>query len=270
MKKHLSISNIAWPAAEDHAALALAASLGYTGIELAPMKVFGSLEAASTDAVSRYRGHLADAGLSVSALQAVLFGIHGIHLFETEEMRVELARRLTQVAVLAGRLGGVPCVFGAPKLRDPGAQGASWAFETAVRFFSEIAPVFEDHGSRLCLEANPSIYGCRFVTRTCEALAVVKAVARSGFGLHFDTGTVFVNCETGDEFEAGLAHAIHLHVSEPQLAPIGSSGAGHAQLAAVVAKSGYTGWVSVEMKETSDWHAAMREAALVARLYLGG
>jgi sugar phosphate isomerase/epimerase len=40
----------------------------------------------------------------------------------------------------------------------------------------------------------------------------------------------------------------HFHISEPELAPIGTGGVAHPAFAAELRSAGYGGWVSVEMR----------------------
>lgn len=264
----LAISNLAWPAAEDNAALALAAELGFDGIELAPAKVFGDLHSVAPDRIAAYRRHLAGMGLAVPALQGLLFGAPGAHLFTDSESRESMAVHLRRVAAIAGDLGAGACVFGAPALRDPGPLAPDDAHRIAVDFLRDLAPHFAAAGSSLCFEANPARYGCRFVMRTQEAFALVEAVDAAGIALQLDTGTMFVNGE--DPAVIGrVAHRIgHLHVSEPDLAPVASSGVDHAPVAAALGASGYSGFVSIEMKCLPDWSAAIRQAhAFVEHVY---
>jgi sugar phosphate isomerase/epimerase len=262
-----SISNIAWPADQDDSALDLAIKLGFAGIEVAPAKVFGSLDDASPAAAHAYRKKLASRGLAIPALQAVLFGVKDIHLFESADARARLGARLDQVSALASELAAPVCVFGSPGLRDPGERDTSEAWRIAEDFFSEVAPSFAGRGTILCFEANPSLYNCRFITGTEEAIHLVKAVGRKGFSLQLDFGTVFINDEGRAMVEQAGRLASHCHISEPGLAPIGSAGADHAMTAQALIASGYSKWVSIEMRTVEDWRAAMTNAALLVQKY---
>ena len=201
MSGKLAISNIGWPSEADGEALALARDLGFNGIELAPTKVFGPLDESDDQTIVAYRDTMAEQGLRVPALQAILFGVSGAHLFKSEAARVELGVRLTRVAEIAGLLGAGACVFGSPGLRDPGDLAADEARDIAVAFFAGIAPRFADHGTTLAFEANPTIYNCGFVTRTLEAVELVRQVATPGFGLQIDMGTVFANDEPDEAID---------------------------------------------------------------------
>lgn len=258
-----SISNIAWPAEADDQALDLAISLGFTGIEVAPAKVFGSLDTASQERAVNYREKLASLGLEIPAMQAILFGVSDAHLFRDPESRRRLASRLEQVSDIAQALGARSCVFGSPTLRDPGDLGQKDAMELAVDFFSEIADVYAQRNVQLCFEANPPQYNCRFVTRTTEAMDLVAAVSKVGFTLQFDAGAVFMNGESAQVATAAARLAGHAHISEPNLAPIGSTGVDHAMIAASLDEAKYVGWRSIEMRSAQDWRQAMKDSASI-------
>lgn len=263
-----SISNIAWPAEHDPEALDLVAALGFSGVELAPAKVFGPLADASRTHIARYRETLERRGLKVSALQAILFGVTDVHLFRSEAERDGLAERLAGVAQIAGELGATACVFGSPALRDPGVLSTTEALNIATDFFGALALVFEQHGTVLAFEANPSIYDCRFVTRTIDAIDLVRRVDTAGFGLQLDLGTVFANDEDDETLQSAAAMAVHCHASEPHLAALGTGGYDHRRTAAILRESGYNRWVSVEMRSVNEWRSAIHNAGfLLAETY---
>jgi len=256
----LSISNIAWPADADAAALDLVAELGFQGVVLAPAKVFGDIATASLDKIRAYRVELEARGLVVPALQAIFYGLSGAHLFQSEAARARMGTHLRRVAEVAGALGASACVFGAPALRDPGSLPLAESLAVATQFFCEIAPAFAAQRVALCFEANPPLYGCRFITATEDAFKLVERVDAVGIALQIDTGTMFVNGEDPGVIARVCSRIGHVHVSEPGLAPIGSSGVDHRPITAALDGIGYAGWVSIEMKATSDWQSAVRTA----------
>lgn len=267
----LSISNIAWPSEADEAAIDLVAELGFDGIELAPGKVFGDVATVPLKSVRAYGSRLRDAGLTIPALQGILFGIRGAHLFQTDESRSIMAEHLCRVAEIAAELGAYACVFGAPSLRDPGNLSTSHAWDEACGFFRKIASHFEQHGATLCFEANPPLYGCRFITETLEAFRLVEAVDCAGFSLQLDTGTIFINDESADTINTVSKRVDHIHISEPSLAPLGTSGVGHAAIARAIAGSRCKGWMSIEMRAGDAWEAALHRAhGLVRECYYSG
>jgi sugar phosphate isomerase/epimerase len=268
-RSRLAVSNIAWPSDADEAALDVAVESGFTGIELAPAKSFGPWDAIDITEIRRLAAALAARGVPVVALQAILFGVAGGKLFGNEAERATLAHHLALVARIAGACGGVPCVFGAPAARNPGDLPPDVAFEHAAGFFRAIAPRFADEGTTLAFEANPAAYGCRFITHTTDAIALVQEVDQPGFALQLDTGTMLMNGEPPALAGHAAPFATHCHASAPQLAPVAAFAASHAPIATALRAAGYTGWVSVEMRATPEWESALREAgAAMSKVWL--
>ena len=252
MTRGFAVSNLAFPSISDGETLSELRSCGITGIELVPSKSVPGWPSAPSG-LKELRESLEGEGLPVIALQAILFGISGAALFTSDDTRQRLFEHLTMVAQIGGALGAAACVFGAPGARDPGNLSPVEAFEQAAEFFSRIAPVYAAEGTCLTLEANALSYGCRFITRTREALELVRQVNHSGLRVQIDTGTAFLMQEEPSEILDALAWARHFHVSEPDLAPIGTTRSNHAAIAATLDSACYGGWLSIEMRETPDW-----------------
>jgi D-psicose/D-tagatose/L-ribulose 3-epimerase len=265
----IAISNIVLPdGVGDIAACAAFRRLGYGGIELAPGKSVTGWPVAPAG-LAETRTRIEGEGLAVVALQAILFGITGVALFGPQEARARLYDHLAMVARFAGALGARACVFGAPGVRDPGDLAADAAFRIAADFFGGLAPAFEREGTTLAFEANAPAYGCKFGTTTREALELVRSVDHAGFRLQIDTGTIFLNQEDPDVIVEAAPYASHFHVSEPQLAVLGSSGVDHGPLAEALGVSAYQGWISAEMKANEHWEGAAAGAAeLLSELYM--
>lgn len=260
MTRRYAISNIAWPAEADEQAVAAAARLGFSGIEIAPSKLFGPWADIRLSDVAAYREKLADRGLAIPAMQAILFGRSELRLFGDQADHAALRDHLTLVARIAAAAGAYACVFGSPKQRDPGDRPTAQAMEEAAAFFRTLAPVFAAEGCALAFEANVPAYGCRFVTRTEEAIELVGMVGHPAFKLQLDLGTVTANEEPMEVVARAVPHAAHLHISEPALAPVGSAGTDHSRLASTIAAAGWDRWLSVEMTSRGDWPAEMHAA----------
>jgi sugar phosphate isomerase/epimerase len=70
----LSVSNIAWPATADDAAAEVLRAYGAGGVEIAPARVCERPWEASAATVAASRAAWEDRGLTIVALQALLFG----------------------------------------------------------------------------------------------------------------------------------------------------------------------------------------------------
>jgi sugar phosphate isomerase/epimerase len=263
-KLELSVSNIAFPAGKLEEALALLSQLDIDTLEVAPHNVFGRWDVSGAE-IDAFRKRLADAGMRCIALQGITFGAGAAHLFASADRREALYRHLVLIAKMAGRLGAGASVFGAPRLRDPGDLEPEQARAIAVDFLRRIGRIFASEGTTLSFEPNSRHYACRFVTTTTEAIDLMKEVDVPGTGLQIDTGTVFLENEEPDVLIQAAPYAAHAHVSEPDLAPVGSADVDHHSVSEALRKSGYAGSLSIEMKETSDWPSALRRAVSFTR-----
>jgi sugar phosphate isomerase/epimerase len=244
----LAASNIAWSADDDAAAAEILASLGFEGIEIAPTRVWPSPLATSAAERLAFRREWEARELPVVAMQALVFGRPDLVLFGEPAAREALATHLRGMIDLGADLGAGTLVFGSPKNRLRGSLGFEQALEIAAPFFRALGEYAAARGTALCVEANPPEYGCDFVTRAEEAADLVTRAASPGFGLHLDAGGMHLTGGAESSIRRLAAGARHFHVSEPGLAPVGSSSADHRSLAAALAAVGYRGWASVEMR----------------------
>lgn len=244
----LAISNIAWLPGEAPAALEAMRQAGVDALEIAPTLLFENPLAVSEAQARAKRAELEATGVRVVAFQALLFGRPELKVFDpaTHPALLDLLERLS---ALAGSLGAGPLVFGSPKNRQRGDLPFPEALPRAADLFRRAAEKAAAHGVTLCIEPNAKDYGCDFVTDTCEALALVKAVGHPGFGLHLDAGVLAMN---GEEPEAALGAALpglrHFHASEPFLERLGAGRVDHRRLGGLLRQLGYEGCVSIEMR----------------------
>lgn len=271
----LAISNIAWPAGADHEAAPLLHAHGVEGVELALTKIWPEPLEAPAAEVRAYRESWEKRGVSIAALQALLFGKPHLTVFGPDSMRRQTLEYLAGIIERAAWLGARALVFGSPKNRQRGEHSSREAWTIAVPFFRELGRIASRHGVYFCVEPNPGDYGCDFVTTVAEGIELVDAVGEEGFGLHLDTGGMAL---TGEPPAASIAAAAercrHFHVSEPFLAEVGRGQTPHGESAEALRARKYQGWVSIEMgeaKEPGAWRAAMERAlGFVRRTYAGG
>ena len=244
----LAMSAIAWEPPEDDAAARILREQGFTGVELAPTKIFARADKASDAELASCRTAWEGRGLRIVALQALLFGRADLTMFgNTHDATVEY---LSGVVRLGARLGAGALIFGSPRNRARGALPLAEAWPRAVEFFRTLGDVAAEAGTCLCIEPNPERYGADFATTSAEAQRLVEEVASPGFGLHLDAACALL---AGEDFPARLragAHVLkHVHLSEPDLLPVRAGGSVNLPaISAALDEIGYTGWVSVEMK----------------------
>ncbi len=245
----LAVSNIAWNTEEDSAAFERLRYQGITGLEIAPPRVWPEPAAVSTEAALAYRKEMAALGFDLVAFQSLLFGKNHWNLFQ-EDSAPECHDYLIELGRLASRLGVRVLVFGSPRNRAvPETMTAEKAEQKAVEFFHSLGCAYAEMGVILGLEPNPAAYACNFIQTIDEAASLIRKVDSPGFRLHLDAGEMQMNDEVIESVVPRHIDLVaHVHASEPMLAPLSASWAGHKRLAAVLKANGYNGWVSLEMK----------------------
>lgn len=237
----LAASNIGWQAGDDEAVYALLQQLGYTGLEIAPTRFVGerpyakcAAAAAKADALRRRYG------LVIPSMQSIWYG-QTDNLFDARGA-ARLAAYTRRAVDFAAAVGCPSLVFGNPRQRRVPAGARP---DDALGFFAEISAYARLHGTAVALEANPAVYGTNFCTASAEAFAWARRVP--GLRANYDVGTQLTNGEPPALLPEQLDIVAHIHLSEPQLAPIRPRPE-HRALAEGLRRAGYQGFVSVEMK----------------------
>lgn len=248
------VSNIAWrPEEEASVAKALQAA-GVTQVEIAPMRAVPQPWQPDPAQARQYRNWWQDHGISVVAMQALLFGRDGLALFEEAEKRQRTREHLLGVFDLAALLGAQRLVFGSPGQRKRGQRPEAEVWEIAVEFFRDLGHEAARRGTCLCIEPNPPQYGCDWVTDAATGARLVREVASPGFGLHLDAAGMHMAGDDGPQSLRSARDVLrHVHFSAPQLQHVHrSTGVDYPALAAALRDSGYTATVSIEMRNQPD------------------
>jgi sugar phosphate isomerase/epimerase len=239
----------------------LLSEAGVQGIEVAPTRFWPGWHGASAEAASLEKRRLAAEGFRVSSLQAILFGQPELRLFGSDRDREALFEHLVLCADLAIGLAAEQLVFGAPKNRGLCGRSPDDAFRIAREFFRRAGCYYAARGLCLCLEPNPRQYVCDFAVDSSEAAALVYDVDSPGFGLHLDTGCLYLAGE--DPAEAIRNHSgilRHFHVSEPFLAGLDSRVVDHKPVFEALEAICYRGWVALEMRAATNPLAGLANA----------
>jgi sugar phosphate isomerase/epimerase len=244
----LCVSQLGWHKPDNPAVLGLLLAEHVRAIEVTPSKIFGGWDRATPEAAAEFARSMRDYGLAIPAFQAIYFGVSGLHVFDGAAAQQALYDHTARVAELAAAMAARVLVFGAPRLRDPGDRTPEQAMDAAIPVFSRLAAIASDHGAVIGIEANPALYGCRFLTQTDQAAALVRLVNHPGLRLHLDAGGMGLENEDIAAIVAAHADLIcHVHASEPHLASFDHPGPWHEKLAMALATIGYQGDISIEM-----------------------
>jgi D-psicose/D-tagatose/L-ribulose 3-epimerase len=267
----LAVSHLAWTPEEDAEAHALLRELGVSQIEIAPARFWSKWASASQDSLRFAIARVADAGMSVVAFQALLFGRPDLTLFESDEARENCAKFCEGLAALAGISGARALVFGSPKNRIiPEAMRQEEAWRIAREFFRRIGAAAAARSVCFCLEPNPAEYGGNFLTHMEGTVSLIREIESAGVCLQVDAGELAMNAEDVERVIADNSHLIgHVHISQPLLGDFSQPWEGHARLAKSLRASGYADTISIEMKRADRGLDAVREAIKFARACYG-
>ena len=266
----LAFSNIAWDPPEEAELLPILSATGITGIEIAPTKNWPGWIGA-TPAAARDTAHqLSAAGFAIPSMQAILFGKAELKVFGGEAEHTAFLNHIESVAAIAESLGAKTLVFGSPSNRDPGELTFEQAMEIAVGVFRAAGDICARRDVWLGIEANPTAYGCKFVTRWFEAAELVRRCANPGVRLHLDAACTFLAGDDPAEAVAKTSDILaHVHISEPQLGAFDNPSVDHQAFGSALKRAGYSGWCSVEMRRAAEPQTAIAKAAALARAFYG-
>lgn len=265
-QKKLAISNIAWAAENDLEIYELMKKYDFTGLEIAPTRIFSTLPYEQLEAAAKWKEELFKTyGFEIPSMQSIWFGRQE-KLFEDDKQRnilIEYTKKATDFAAV------IECknlVFGCPKNRVlPNGQ----TFENVTQakgFFKTIGEYAVLHNTVIGMEANPPIYQTNYINTTKEALELIKSVDSKGFLLNLDVGTMIENCESVEILENHARYINHVHVSEPGLKYI-SKRTLHQELAAFLRESQYNGYISIEMQRQDSVQAVAEAMEYVREIF---
>lgn len=260
----IAASNIGWAAADDAAVLARMAELGFSGIEVAPTRIFEEDPYSRKAEFAAWAAEVeAEHGLSVCSIQSIWRG-RAESMFDEEGAAALLA--YTGEACRFAEAGHADnLVFGCPGNRSvpQGRDGLE-----AVPFLEACGSLAAASGVVFALEANPPMYGTNFLNTTAEAVGFLDAMGGApGLGLNLDVGAMVCAGEGASVAERAFRHISHVHVSEPGLAPV-EARCLHRELRAVLEGCGYGGYVSLEMG-CSDLGTVIGRLEYMAKTFLG-
>jgi sugar phosphate isomerase/epimerase len=252
MTMRLAVSNLAWPADQELAAFALLQRLGVQGIEVAPTRL-AAWDALPEGALTSYRERVRSAGLAVSSLQAILFGLPDLQLLGEGKAFTGLLDHMRRVADIAAALGAGPLVFGSPRNRLTMGMPAGEAWNRARDRLRELGEIVAHADAVIGIEPVPAIYGGEFLASWHDVLQMVQDVDHPAVQVHLDTGCVTLGGDAiGEAIRTSSRWLAHFHAAEPQLAAFTNPAPAHTEAAEALKEVGYSRWMSIEMREQSD------------------
>lgn len=245
----LSISNIGWDACNDASVFGLMKKYGYSGLEIAPTRIFLESPYERLDEAKAWVEDLKnEEGFIVPSIQSIWFGRQE-KIFGTEEERQILVDYTKKAIDFAETIGCGNIVFGCPRNRNM-PEGVDE--NIAISFFKEIGDYAAEHNTVIGMEANPPIYNTNYINDTKSAFKLIEKVDSSGFKLNLDVGTMIQNSESAEELAGNVYLINHVHISEPGLKIIAQREI-HKKIKGILVNEGYHKFISVEMGKGNDY-----------------
>ena len=259
----LAISNIGWTALNDSEMYQYICNEGFSGIEIAPTRIFPANPYEDLQAAQNWADDLrVHYGLNIPSMQSIWYG-RTEKIFGSEQERKALTDYTIQAIDFAAAIGCRNLVFGCPKNR---VLDDRLAWQIGVDFFRELAAYAVEYDVVIGMEANPDIYGTNYVNTTLEALNLLAEADMSGFKLNLDLGTMIQNEESPDILRGQVQYISHVHISEPFLQPI-EKRALHRKVADILREENYQGFVSIEMGKVEDLTVLKKAMAYVKEVF---
>lgn len=245
----ISISNIAWDEADDDRVYSILKKYNIYGLDIAPGRIFDRpLQIRENDG-QNFVVHINKWGLTPVGMQSLLFGTDGLEMFgPTKEETVAYLKKMMDYAY---KVGITRLVFGSPKNRLIGNLNETKTKKLSQEIFYDLGNYAQNRNMIFCIEPNPTVYGADFVTNTLEGIELVKQVNNKGFRLHMDLGTIIINNEdVEDVIMKGIGLTAHVHLSHPNLEQVIGLKEYHLRFKKALESNGYSGVVSIEMKNS--------------------
>jgi len=245
---NLSISNLAWNESENDAIYNYIKENGFSGIEIAPKKIFSQFPDGIQEEIDTFRLQISTRyALEIASMQSIWFGCTE-NIFSSKQERTYLLDYTKKIIKFAEKLFCKNIVFGCPRNR---AYTGILDYEIAFSFFYDLGCFAIEHNTVIALEANPLIYGTNFLNTTSDTIDFVKKVNCDGLKVNLDTGTIIQNNENITSYAGDFSLISHVHISEPNLELIQKRQL-HNMIADMLRQNVYNNYVSIEMKYSNN------------------
>lgn len=248
----------------DHADVCrCAASLGYTGLEVAPFTLAPRLADFADLDRRRFRQVAEKNGLTVIGLHWLLAKTEGLQLTASDPAtRRRTAAYLIDLARCCRDLGGTLMVFGSPaQRRIPEEVTREQATDFAVDTFRQALPGIADCGVRLCMEPL-SPPEADFINTCREAVALLDRLDHPNALLHLDVKAMATDeAPVPELIRRHAARLGHFHANDVNRRGPGFGDTDFVPIFRALQDIAYTGWVSVEVFDyTPDPETIARES----------
>ena len=251
-----------WPFAQACQAMR---RIGYSGIEIAPFTL--AERPADIGAAQRreYRDIIQSEGLVFAGLHWLMVSPKGLHVTTPDAaLRERSWGHIRDLIDLCADLGsGGVMVFGSPKQRSTtGGLSRAEATRNFIDGLAGVAPQAAARGVTILVEALP-IDQADVVLTLEEAAGIVREIASPGVRTMFDVHNAIHEAEPHAVLvEKWFDYIRHVHVNELDGKHCGAGTYDYKPVFEVLARRGYSGWISLEAFDFTPGAERLAEESL--------
>lgn len=230
---------------------ALAAALGYQGLEVAPFTLAADPLAISDAQARGFARTAADHGLTIAGLHWLLVAPAGLSIVSPDTaVRQRTAAAMVRLVELCAAMGGRYLVHGSPKQRSvPPGDTRDAARERALACFAPAAQAAGRCGVTYCVEPL-SRHETDFINTVDDAVQIIDAIASPAF-------RTMIDCSAAGQAESEPVAALirrwwptgklaHVQLNDPNRRAPGQGDMRFAPILAALREVGYDGVLAVE------------------------
>lgn len=230
---------------------ALAAALGYQGLEVAPFTLAADPLAITDAQAAAFARMAADQGLAITGLHWLLVAPAGLSIVSPDPaVRGRTAAAMERLVELCAAMGGRYLVHGSPKQRSvPTGDTRDAARERALACFARAARAAERCGVTYCVEPLAPAE-TDFINTVAEAVQIVDAIGSPAF-------RTMVDCSAAGQAEAEPVEVLirrwwptgklaHVQLNDPNRRAPGQGAMRFGPVLAALRDVGYAGTLAVE------------------------
>lgn len=230
-------------------AFAFTRECGYTGIELAPFTMGADAYSISAAKRQEVRQQAEAAGLEVIGLHWLLAKTEGYYLTSPDaDVRKKTSDYFVELARLCADVGGKIMVLGSPQQRNllPGVSHEE-AMKYAAEVIAAAVPTFAELDVTVALEPLGPGEG-DFLNTADLGAELMDMIDSPNVRLHLDVKAMSTEpTDIPAIIEKHASRTAHFHANDPNLLGPGMGDVEFAPIFDALKKTGYPGWVSVEV-----------------------
>ena len=246
----LSLSNLAWERENDKTISKILTNFNISTIDLVPTKYLKNVKDTNIKELNSIRKFWFSKGFSIYGMQSIFYGCND-NLFENDISRYNLLEHFKHICKIGSFFGAQALVFGSPKNRFA-LYNQKKNKNIYRKFFYQLGEVARLHDLKLCLEPNPRVYKCNFMTNMVESYNVISNVNHPNIKMQLDIGAMIINKEQVELINEFQNHISHIHISEPYLKAFGENLNYHKKVSDILYKNFYDRTICLEMLKIND------------------